>query len=98
MTAPYCVCSATQAFIVFKLERQRNRLVKKFHRTPWQRIALYMPFSVGLDVQELPVLTAADSLPVSLTSAPEPSDVFWEVSLHPTFSPSHPHPYKHSHL
>ena len=33
------------------------------------------------------------SMPVSLSSAPEPSDVFWEARLHPTLSPSHSHSY-----
>ena len=36
------------------------------------------------------------SMPVSLSSAPEPSDVFWEARLHPTLPPSLLHTHRHS--
>ena len=85
-----------QAFIVFQFERHRNHLVKLFYRTPWQRMALNTPFAACLDVHEQPRLSAADGMPVSLTSAPEPSDVFWEARLHPTLSPSLLHTHRHS--
>jgi hypothetical protein len=85
-----------QAFVVFKFERDRNRLVKLFRRTRWERVALmiapYMQPCINLHAEKPPVLSAADNLPVSLKSAPEPSDVFWEACMHPTLAPSHAHP------
>ena len=85
-----------QAFVVFKFERDRNSLVKKFRRTRWERLALMMapimPSCMDLHAEKPPVLSAADGLPVSLKSAPEPSDVFWEACMHPTLSFS---PYLH---
>lgn len=52
--------------------------MRLFHRTRLERIALATPFAKCLGVEELPVLVAADHQTVKLTSAPEPSDVFWE--------------------
>ena len=89
--------SLPQAFVVFKFERDRNNLVKLFRRTRWERVALmiapYMPSCMNLNAEKPPVFSAADKVDgtVSLKSAPEPSDVFWEACMHPTLSPSHAH-------